>query len=259
MDKYDTCDLKSGLRKKFRQETYPYDSNKQNLVKRFNNTTANISWLTEQLVEVRTYYLDIIKELRDIPVNKRDQGIFNDCIETYVDNLSSMRDLWFENNIADETGEWDDEESEEDIEPVCESGDSEDIEEDSENDDYDSEDLVEKVEKDSGYDAYYKGFHNFFIKFEEVIKEKGDLVEHLLLKEKNDMEMDADCNDEIHRVLTNDKVDENADTNDMIDENTDTKNIQNGGENTLLKVMHNKIMNRGHSKGRGIGGFFKAH
>ena len=142
---------------------------------------------------------------------------------------------------------------------MCESGDSEDLEEDSENEDYDSEELVtelvEKVEKDSGYDAYYKGFHNFFIKFEEVIKEKGDLVEHLLLKEKNDMEMDADCNDEIHRVVTNDKVDAGIDTNEMIDE----KNVQSGGDNTLFKVMHNKIMNRGHSKGRGIGGFFKAH
>ena len=141
-----------------------------------------------------------------------------------------------------------------------ESGDSEDLEEDFENEDYDSEELVtvtleDEYEKDSGYDAYYKGFHNFFIKFEEVIKEKGDLVEHLLLKEKNDMEMDANCNDEIHRVVTNDKVDENEDTNDKVDE----KNVQSGGDNTLFKVMHNKIMNRGHSKGRGIGGFFKAH
>ena len=47
MDKYDTCDLKSGLRKKFRQETYPDDSNKQNLVKRFNNTTAIATVVTD--------------------------------------------------------------------------------------------------------------------------------------------------------------------------------------------------------------------
>ena len=51
-----------------------------------------------------------------------------------------MRDLWFENNTDDENGEWDNEESEEEIEPVSkkmrhevidtdkdESGDSEDL------------------------------------------------------------------------------------------------------------------------------------
>ena len=30
-----------------------------------------------------------------------------------------MRDLWFENNTDDENGEWDNEESEEEIEPEC--------------------------------------------------------------------------------------------------------------------------------------------
>ena len=217
--KYTTSELKTRLGDAFWEEMDDPIKEKGNLVERFKNTTETINWLTNQLVDCRKYYLGIIKELQNIPVNKKDRGIFKECIKDYVENLTSMKDLWFEFNIDDETGDWvndDDEESEELVfESDEEDGDSEELVSESDEEDIESLPEVKKNGEEGGYDAYYKGFHNFFIKFEDVIKEKGDLVEGMLLQEKKEAGMDADSKDEVHRHGFDNKVDENKLSEEM--------------------------------------------
>ena len=57
-----------------------------------------------------------------------------------------------------------------------------------------------------GYDAYHKGFHKFYILFEDVINEKGRWARKKLRYEKKEMEMDSDCHDEKYRLLLNEKL-----------------------------------------------------
>ena len=82
------------------------------------------------MIKYRNKYLELLKEIRDLPKSKRNKQILSDTIEKYVENLKSMQCLWVLNNIKDEEGT---EQLDEEYDSETESNESEEFE-DSETD-----------------------------------------------------------------------------------------------------------------------------
>ena len=205
------------------------ETEEDEFIKKFEKCCNQINDLTSTLVGVRMTYIKLLDEIKAMKMNKENKTVMIQCMEKYFIHLHNMKDLYYFHNSQDENDETvaDDNESDgsdhraddgtdgsDNIDSGSVSGDDNNSANEYDESEYgagETDDASEALSKKSDddelegrYTAFHKGFHKFYIKFEDEIKAKGGWVMSKFLTMKKDEGMDMECEDESHK-LANDQ------------------------------------------------------
>ena len=201
------------------------ESEDDEFIDKFEKCCNQINNLTSSLIGVRMRYIKLLDEIKEMKMNKENKTIMIECMEKYFIYLHNMKDLYYFHNSQDDNDETlaDDKESggsdngtdgSDNIDSGSVSGDDNNSANEYDESEYgagETDDASEALSKKSddnelegGYTAFHKGFHKFYIKFEDEIKAKGGWVMSKFLTMKEEEGMDMECEDESHK-LANDQ------------------------------------------------------
>ena len=215
--------------------------NEESITKRFEDCVSKIAKCTQELIIYREKYIELLKEIRELPKSKETKSIIRNITEEYAYNLKRMQGLWLSHNIQDEEGI---EQMDNEYDSELESNNSEDFEDSN----TDSEPLpkrrkmlIKNLEHESENDSESETDSDSETDSEPLPKRRRMSIKNLEHESMNGSESETDSSDiedgdELESDLDNDE--ENEIESESLENEDDMKNTLRSGYDAYHKGFH---------------------
>ena len=215
--------------------------NEESITERFEDIVSKIAKCTQELIIYRGKYIELLKEIRELPKSKETKSIIKNTIKEYAYNLKRMQGLWVSHNIQDEEGI---EQMDNEYDSELESNNSEDFEDSN----TDSEPLpkrrkmsIKNLEHESENDSESETDSDSETDSEPLPKRRKMLIKNFEPESENGSESETDSSDiedgdEIESDLDNEE--ENEIESESLENEDDMENTLRSGYDAYHKGFH---------------------